>query len=97
MAKIKAALADLVNDEYPTSKAAREHGERLWLKHYHVMKRFGEKDKGRAHATIHMVAMLKDAGEHKAAEKVEHFLNWMCEDTKPTKEQRSIAQGMGGE
>lgn len=94
----KAVLADLAVDQYPTSKAAEEHGERLWRKHWPVLSRFeSEQDKGRAHAAIHMVAMLTDAGEQKAADKVEHFLNWMCEPAKkPTKEQQSIAGGMAG-
>lgn len=91
-----AVLAQLANEQYPTSKAATEHGERLWRKHWPVIRTFEDRrDKGRAHAAIHIVAMLKDAGEHKAAGLVEHLLDWMCEPReKRSKEKQSIADGM---
>lgn len=94
----KAVLATLADEQYPTSKAATEHGEKLWRKHWPVFSRFeSDHDKGRARNAIHCVAMLTDAGEHKAAALVEHLLNWMCEPAKPAeKEQRTIAEGMAG-
>lgn len=94
----KAVLATLADKHYPTSKAATEHGEKLWRKHSPVMSRFeSEQDKGRAQNAIHIVAMLTDAGEHRAAKLVEDMLDWMCEPAKPkTKAQQSIAGGMAG-
>lgn len=93
-----AVLADLADEVYPTSKAAHEHGERLWQKHWPVVSTFErEHDQGRANNACHVVAMLTDAGEHKAAAMVEHMLDWICEPVKkPTKEQKSIAGGMAG-
>lgn len=94
----RAILADYADDTYPTSKAAMEHAKSLWRKHWPVVSRFErEHDKGRAEAVIMCVAMLQDGGYTKAAEAIEHHLNWLCEPAKkPTKEQRSIAGGMAG-
>lgn len=94
----RAVLAALADTSYPTSKAATEHGERLWRKHWPVIANFEDrKDEGRAHNAIHIVAMLTDKGHHKAAAEVEKLLDWMCEPAKPkTKEQQSIAGGMAG-
>lgn len=92
----KAVLAKVADEGYPTSKAAQEHGEKLWRKHWPVLSTFeNEQDKGRAHNAIHIVAMLTDAGEHKAAALVEKMLDWMCEPaSKPSKKQLTIAEGM---
>lgn len=93
---MKKGIIDAV-EMYPTSTAAKAHGEKLWQKHWPVIARFEDaQDVGRVHAITHCVAMLKDAGEHTAADKVEQFLNWMCEPAKPRKEVKSIADNMAG-
>lgn len=93
----KAVLAELANDAYPTSKTAQEHGEKLWRKHLPAINKYGERDRGRVHSTIHCIAMLHDAGHTEAAEKLEHFLDWMTETPeKPTKEAQSVSEGMSG-
>lgn len=93
----KSALSELVKDEYPTSKAAIDHGERLWKKHLPVINSYGERDRGRVHSTIHCIAMLHDAGHTEAAEKLGHFLEWMTsKPEEPTRETPSISEGMSG-
>ena len=91
----KAVLAELANDQYPTSAAAEAHGERLWRKHADVIGTYGERDKGRVHSTIHCIAMLHDAGHTEAAGKLEQFLDWMTEG-KPKKATVSHAESMAG-
>ncbi|MRS14928.1 hypothetical protein GJV06_08555 [Enterobacteriaceae bacterium RIT691] len=65
-------------EHYPSTDAEKAHAEALKKKHDKAQRGMGEFDQGRIHAAIYTVAMLRELGEKKAADKVEHFLNWLA-------------------
>lgn len=65
--------------------------KRLWP----VMQKFGARDIGKAEGLIYGDALLREAGEHKAADKLEHLIHWML-DHKPEKAALIITDGMAG-
>lgn len=66
------------NEVYPITENERAHSEALKKKHDKAQRGMREFDQGRIHAAVYMVAMLRELGEKKAADKVEHFLNWLA-------------------
>ena len=65
-------------EHYPSTAAEKAHAEALKKKHDKAQRGMREFDQGRVHAAVYMVAMLRELGEKKAADKVEHFLNWLA-------------------
>lgn len=64
-------------EHYPSTETEQRHAESLKNKHWGAQAKMQKFDQGRVHAAIYMVAMLRELGEKKAADKVEHFLNWL--------------------
>lgn len=96
MAKTAAELKQMVSDRYHFSDKTTEHGERLHRKHHPVMKKFARDfDYGRAHGVLTCIALLRGAGHNKAADKIEPYLDWMCEPpTKAAPRSKTIADAI---